>query len=56
MQEGSRWLIKAAFRRGEGGIFRRGEFSLESGYWDDDGPTSGRDIINECDYDYYYSD
>jgi len=23
---------------------------------DDDGPTSGRDIINECDYDYYYSD
>jgi hypothetical protein len=37
-------------------IFRRGEFSLESGYWDDDGPTSCRDIINECDYDYYYSD
>lgn len=24
--------------------------------WDDDGPTSGRDIINDCDYDYYYSD
>ncbi|KAF1959903.1 hypothetical protein CC80DRAFT_405545, partial [Byssothecium circinans] len=38
-------------------IFRRGEFSLESGYWDeDDGPTSVRDIINECDYDRYYSD
>lgn len=37
-------------------IFRRGEFSLESGYWDDDGPTSCRDIINECDYHYYYSD
>ena len=37
-------------------IFRRGEFSLESGYWDDDGPTSCRDIINDCDYDYYYSD
>ncbi|KAF2465450.1 uncharacterized protein BDR25DRAFT_378606 [Lindgomyces ingoldianus] len=37
-------------------IFRRGEFSLESGYWDDDGPTSCRDIINEYDYDYYYSD
>ncbi|KAF1994259.1 hypothetical protein P154DRAFT_448000 [Amniculicola lignicola CBS 123094] len=37
-------------------IFRRGEFSLESGYWDDDGPTSCRDIINECDYDCYYSD
>lgn len=37
-------------------IFRRGEFSMESGYWDDDGPTSVRDIINECDYDYYYSD
>jgi len=37
-------------------IFRRGEFSLESGSWDDDGPTSCRDIINECDYDYYYSD
>ena len=25
MQEGSRWLIKAAFRRGEGGATRRGE-------------------------------
>jgi hypothetical protein len=37
-------------------IFRRGESSLESGYWDDDGPTSCRDIINDCDYDYYYSD
>jgi hypothetical protein len=37
-------------------IFERGEFSLESGYWDDDGPTSCRDIINDCDYDYYYSD
>ncbi|KAK0763399.1 hypothetical protein N5P37_002776 [Trichoderma harzianum] len=39
-------------------IFKRGRFSLESGYWDDndDGPTSCRDIINDCDYDYYYSD
>lgn len=27
---------------------------LES--WDDDGPTSCRDIISNCDYDYYYSD
>jgi exonuclease 3'-5' domain-containing protein 1 len=24
--------------------------------WYDDGPTSGKDIINDCDYDYYYSD
>lgn len=23
--------------------------------WEDDGPTSYRDIINDCDYDYYYS-
>lgn len=37
-------------------IFRRGEFSLESEYWGDDGPTSCRDIINDCDCDYYYSD
>ncbi|KAL7902789.1 hypothetical protein HDV63DRAFT_413162 [Trichoderma sp. SZMC 28014] len=39
-------------------IFKRGRFSLESGYWDDfdDGPTSCRDIIDDCDYDYYYSD
>ena len=37
-------------------IFERGEFSWESGYWDDDGPTSCRDIIDDCDYDYYYSD
>jgi hypothetical protein len=37
-------------------IFRRGTYSQESGYWDDDGPTSGRDIINDCDIDYYYSD
>jgi hypothetical protein len=25
MQEGSRWLIKAAFRRGEEEVIRRGE-------------------------------
>ncbi|KAJ9419275.1 hypothetical protein QL093DRAFT_2356822 [Fusarium oxysporum] len=38
-------------------IFRRAEYSYERGYWDDDdGPTSCRDIINDCDYDYYYSD
>lgn len=39
-------------------IFKRGRFSLKSGYWDDndDGPTSCRDIIDDCDYDYYYSD
>ncbi|KAF5263602.1 hypothetical protein FOXYS1_5643 [Fusarium oxysporum] len=38
-------------------IFRRVEFSYESGYWDDDDwPTSCRDIIDTCDYDYYYSD
>jgi exonuclease 3'-5' domain-containing protein 1 len=24
--------------------------------WEDDGPTSCRDIINDCDYEYYYSD
>lgn len=24
--------------------------------WFDDGPTSCQDIINDCDYDYYYSD
>lgn len=30
----------------------------DDGYddWSDDGPTSCRDIINSCDYDYYYSD
>jgi exonuclease 3'-5' domain-containing protein 1 len=27
----------------------------EDNGWDD-GPTSGRDIINDYDYDYYYSD
>ncbi|PNP45380.1 hypothetical protein THARTR1_10931 [Trichoderma harzianum] len=43
-------------------IFRRGRYSLESVYsgtdWDDvdDGPTSCRDIIDDCDYDLYYSD
>ncbi|KAF4962236.1 hypothetical protein FSARC_9688 [Fusarium sarcochroum] len=39
-------------------IFERGRYSEEAGYWDDydDGPTSCRDIINDCDYDYYYSD
>ncbi|KAJ4854720.1 uncharacterized protein T069G_10278 [Trichoderma breve] len=43
-------------------IFRRGRYSLESVYsgtdWDDfdDGPTSCRDIIADCDYDLYYSD
>jgi len=28
----------------------------EDNDWVDDGPTSCRDIINDCDYDYYYSD
>ncbi|KAF2245284.1 hypothetical protein BU26DRAFT_66740 [Trematosphaeria pertusa] len=37
-------------------IFKRGEFSWESESWVDDGPTSCRDIINDCDYDYYFSD
>jgi hypothetical protein len=38
-------------------IFGRAEYSYERGYWgDDDGPTSCRDIIDDCDYDYYYSD
>lgn len=37
-------------------IFGRVEFSPESEYWDDDGPTSCRDIINDWDNDYYYSD
>jgi hypothetical protein len=25
-------------------IFKRGQFSWESGYWDNDGPTSSRDV------------
>ncbi|ENH68233.1 hypothetical protein Focb16_v005666 [Fusarium oxysporum f. sp. cubense] len=38
-------------------IFERAEYSYTGGYWDDDhGPTSCRDIIDDCDYDYYYSD
>ena len=37
-------------------IFRRRDFSPESGYWDDDDPTSCMDVINDCDCDYYYSD
>jgi hypothetical protein len=37
-------------------IFSRGECSLEPYDWYDDGPTSCRDIINDSDYDYYYSD
>ncbi|GKU08523.1 gpi ethanolamine phosphate transferase [Fusarium langsethiae] len=38
-------------------IFGRAEYSYERGYSDDDyGPTSCRDVINDCDYDYYYSD
>ncbi|KAK7575391.1 hypothetical protein V3481_017351 [Fusarium oxysporum f. sp. vasinfectum] len=38
-------------------IFRRAEYSYERDYWDDDdGPTSCRDIIDDCDYEYYYSD
>ena len=37
-------------------IFERAEYSYASGYWDDDGPTSCRDIIDDCDFDYYYSD
>ncbi|KAL6818131.1 hypothetical protein GGI42DRAFT_347386 [Trichoderma sp. SZMC 28013] len=43
-------------------IFRRGRYSLESAYsgtdWDDfdDGPTSCRDIIDDCDLEFYYSD
>lgn len=24
--------------------------------WEDDGPTSCKDIINDCDYEYYYPD
>ncbi|KAJ6118039.1 hypothetical protein N7523_005790 [Penicillium sp. IBT 18751x] len=28
----------------------------DSAAWVDDGPTSCRDIINECDYPDYYSD
>ncbi|KAL7754794.1 hypothetical protein ACKLNR_015134 [Fusarium oxysporum f. sp. zingiberi] len=38
-------------------VFERAEYSYTGGYWDDDhGPTSCRDIIDDCDYDYYYSD
>jgi hypothetical protein len=31
-------------------IFKRGQFSIESGYYwdDDDGPTSCRDIVSDC--------
>jgi hypothetical protein len=37
--------------------FSRAEYSYGRGYWDDDdGPTSCRDVIDDCDYDYYYSD
>lgn len=39
--------------------FRRGQCSEESNYWGDswdDGPTSCRDIIDDCDYDLYYDD
>jgi hypothetical protein len=32
-------------------IFKRGQFSIESGYWDDDGPTNCRDIVGDCDSD-----
>jgi len=32
-------------------IFKRGQFSIESGYWDDDGPTNCRDIVSACDWD-----
>ncbi|KAI8675899.1 hypothetical protein NCS57_00492600 [Fusarium keratoplasticum] len=44
------------------GIFRRGEFAAGTGLLDesdydyDEGPTSCRDIIGDCDYDLYYSD
>lgn len=44
-------------------IFRSGKFSPDSEYWkknwdddDNDGLSSGRNIINDCDCDYYYSD
>jgi exonuclease 3'-5' domain-containing protein 1 len=29
---------------------------LDERNWDDDGPTSCRDIIDDWDYEYYYSD
>ena len=32
-------------------IFQRGHFSIESGYWDDDGPTNCRDIVSDWDSD-----
>jgi exonuclease 3'-5' domain-containing protein 1 len=32
------------------------DFFDEDDYWVDDGPTSCRDIIDECDYYLYYSD
>ncbi|KAH7268766.1 hypothetical protein B0J15DRAFT_232837 [Fusarium solani] len=44
------------------GIFRRGEFAVGTGLLDesdydyDEGPTSCRDIIDDWDYDLYYSD
>jgi exonuclease 3'-5' domain-containing protein 1 len=30
--------------------------SFDSDDWYDDGPTSCRDVIDDCDYDFYYSD
>jgi exonuclease 3'-5' domain-containing protein 1 len=30
--------------------------SFDSYDWYDDGPTSCRDIIDDCDYHFYYSD
>lgn len=31
--------------------------SDDDDFWgEDDGPTSCKDIINDCDYGYYYSD
>ena len=32
-------------------IFRRGPFSLESGYWDEDEPINCRDIFSDCNSD-----
>jgi len=38
------------------GLCESWEDDEDDRYWEDDGPTSCRDIINSWDYDYYYSD
>jgi exonuclease 3'-5' domain-containing protein 1 len=48
-------VLDNALSCGDDEFFGLGEFDDDCG-WQDDGPTSCRDIINDCDYEYYYSD